>query len=417
MTAVSVGPPVRLDSAERAPGQLLAWHKRLRREGGSMSDEGHAAADVPATDMQRSSRDRAVLRADLERWLATRLPPGAEPRVDAVEGTSANGMSSETLLFEAAWRESGAARHERLVARLAPDAHDVPVFPSYDLPGQFEAIRLVGEHTDVPVPPVWWCEPDPAALGAPFFVMSRVDGRVPPDVMPYSFGDNWLHDADPADQRHLQDATVDVLARLHAVGDPERRFGFLVPDAPGDTPLRRRVALTRAWYDFAAADGFRSPLVERAFAWLDDHWPARESDQVLCWGDSRIGNMLYDGFEPAAVLDWEMATLGPPELDLAWLVYAHRIFDDLAHMMDLPGMPGFLRATDVFASYEATTGHAPRDLEFFGTYAAVQFAIVFLRTGARSVHFGEAEMPAAVDDIVMNGPQLALMLDGQYWDQ
>src|SRR4029453_11152773 len=165
-----------------------------------------------------------------------------------------------------------------LVARLAPDAHDVPVFPSYDLPGQFEAIRLVGEHTHVPVPPVGGGGPAPAALGAPFFVMSRVDGRVPPDVMPYSFGDNWLHDADPADQRHLQDATVDVLARLHAVGDPERRFGFLVPDAPGDTPLRRRVALTRAWYDFAAADGFRSPLVERALARLGQPLPAPGGD-------------------------------------------------------------------------------------------------------------------------------------------
>jgi aminoglycoside phosphotransferase (APT) family kinase protein len=369
------------------------------------------------TEMRRSSRDHATLRAGLEAWLAGRLPAGAEPRIEGLEGTASNGMSSETVLFDAAWQEPDGPRRERLVARLAPDAADVPVFPSYDLRRQFEVIRLVGAHTAVPVPPVWWCEPDPAAVGAPFFVMGRVDGRVPPDVMPYSFGDNWLHDADAADQRRLQDATVDVIAELHGFADPEGRCGFLAGDAPGATPLRGRVAQTRAWYEFAAADGFRSPLVERTFAWLDDHWPAEEGGTVLCWGDSRIGNVLYQGFEPAAVLDWEMACLGPRDLDLAWLIYAHRIFDDLAGQLGLPGMPHFLRASDVAGRYEAATGHALRDLRFYGTYAAVQYAIVFLRTGARSVHFGESEMPATVDELIMNGPQLDAMLAGRYWDQ
>ncbi|HEX6421339.1 MAG TPA: phosphotransferase family protein [Acidimicrobiales bacterium] len=367
------------------------------------------------TDLKRSSRDRDELRGRLEAWLATRLPRGSRPRIEALAGTSANGMSSETLIVDARWREGGAERRERLVARLAPGADDVPVFPSYDLDRQFRAIRLVGELTDVPVPPVWWSEPDPAAVGAPFFVMGHVDGRVPPDVMPYNFGDSWLHDADRDDQRRLQDATVDVIARLHAVDGASDRFAFLAPATEGDTPLRRRFAVTREWYAFAAAGGFRSPLVERALAWLEEHWPATESDAVLCWGDSRIGNVLYDGFEPAAVLDWEMATLGPRELDVAWLIYGHRMFEDIATSMGLPGMPHFLRADDVAATYESASGHAPRDLAWFGTYAAVQYAIVFLRTGARQVHFGEVEMPASADDLIMNREPLERMLAGTYW--
>ena len=313
-------------------------------------DAGTAPHEV--TELQRSSRDRGELTERLGAWLAATLPDGADPHIHGLEGTSANGMSSETLLFDASWTEDGAACHHRLVARVAPGVDDVPVFPRYDLPGQFAAIRLVGELTDVPVPTVWWCEADAAALGAPFFVMSRVDGRVPPDVMPYNFGDSWLYDAAPADQRHLQDATVDVLARLHAVDRPIERFSFLVPDAPGDTHLRRRVALTRAWYEFAAADGFESPLVERGFAWLDDHWPDHEGEAVLSWGDSRIGNMMFDGFDPVAVLDWEMAGVGPRELDVAWLIYGHRIFEDIAAQMDLGGMPDFLRLEDVAAEYE-----------------------------------------------------------------
>jgi aminoglycoside phosphotransferase (APT) family kinase protein len=368
-----------------------------------------------ATDLQRSSRDRSEVRARLEGWLATRLPAGASPRITSLEGTSANGMSSETLLFDATWLEDGATRHRRLVARLAPGEHDVPVFPRYDLGRQFEAIRLVGELTEVPVPPVWWSEPDAAAIGSPFFVMGRVDGRVPPDVMPYNFGDSWLHDADERDQRHLQDATVEVIAGLHAIDRPAERFAFLAPDTAGATPLRRRVAVTRDWYEFAAGDGFRSPLVERGFAWLDDHWPADEGDVVMCWGDSRIGNVMYDEFDPVAVLDWEMATLGPRELDVTWLIYAHRMFEDLAAQLDLGGMPGFLRAEDVAARYESLTGHSPRHLAWYGTYAALQYAIVFLRTGARSVHFGETEMPTAVDELIMNREPLERMLAGTYW--
>ncbi len=373
--------------------------------------------DAPGRDreMARSSRDHGEVRTRLERWLAGRLPESATPRITDLQATSATGMSNETLLLSACWREGGGLRQERLVARLAPDPHDVPVFPRYDLERQYEVIRMVGALSDVPVPPVWWSEPDPGPIGTPFFVMGHVDGRVPPDVMPYTFGDNWLHDAAPDEQRCLQEATVSVLARLHAVPDAEDRFAFLRPDAPGDTPLRRRVAVARDWYDFAAADGFPSPLVERGFAWLDTHWPQEEGETVLSWGDARIGNVLYDGFAPAAVLDWEMATLGPRELDLGWLIYAHRIFEDIAGALGLPGMPGFMREEDVVDQYEALTGHRLGDLAFYGTLAALQYATVFLRTGARSVHFGEQDPPAEADDLLHNREALERMLAGEYW--
>lgn len=381
-----------------------------------MGDHADAQAHE-VTRLQRSGREPGHMAECLRSWLGRTLPPGADPTISGIEGTSANGMSSETLLFDASWTEAGASRRHRLVARVAPRAEDVPVFPAYDIPGQFEAIRLVDQLTDVPVPRVWWCEPDRAPLGTPFFVMSRVDGRVPPDVMPYNFGDSWLYDAAPDDQRHLQDAVVDVLARLHAIDRAGERFAFLGPDLSGDTPLRRRVASTRAWYEFAAADGFASPLVERTFAWLDDQWPAHEGDTVLSWGDSRIGNIMFadDGFDPVAVLDWELAGVGPRELDVAWLIYGHRIFEDIAATMGLDGMPDFLRRDDVSAAYEARTGHAPRDLGWYTTYAALQYAIVFLRTGARQVHFGEIERPAAPDDLIMNRDALERMLADTYW--
>ena len=65
---------------------------------------------------------------------------------------------------------------------------------------------------------------------------------MPPDVMPYNFGDSWLFDASAEEQRRLEESTVDALATLHGIDDPEVHFEFLASDAAGDTALRRHVA-------------------------------------------------------------------------------------------------------------------------------------------------------------------------------
>jgi aminoglycoside phosphotransferase (APT) family kinase protein len=359
--------------------------------------------DAPESAVvRRTSRDFEAVRVSLERWLRRRLPDAADVAIPELSTTSATGMSSETLLFTAEWTEGGSARSERLVGRAAPDPADVPVFPSYDLTKQFEALRLVAEHSDVPVPKVIWNEPEPASIGTPFFVMERIDGVVPPDNLPYAMGGNWLFDAAPDDRRRLQDATVDVLSQLHAIDRPLETFAFLEFSDAGATHLHRHVAHARAWYDYAARGGQRSPLVERGFGWLEDHWPAAVGDAVLSWGDSRIGNVMYRDFRPVAVLDWEMVGLGPREVDLGWLVYAHRAFHTMATGWGMPGMPDFLRPDDVASRYEEVSGHTPRDLDWYIAYAAVQWGVVGLITGLRAVHFGEREMPDDVDELLYN---------------
>lgn len=363
--------------------------------------------DQIPTELQRSSRDPDVLRARLETWLRDHRP---DARVTDLRGTSATGMSSDTLLFDATWSEAGRPAEHRLVARVAPDPADVPVFPAYDLTRQFELMRAVGAQTSVPVPETLWNEPSAEPLGTPFFVMERVDGDVPPDVLPYDFGDSWLFHAPAERQRALQDATVDLLAALHEMPLPES----LHVDGPGDSALRRHVAHTREWYEFVAGDVGRSQLIEQAFDWLDAHWPD-ESEPVVSWGDSRIGNILYRDFAPVAVLDWEMAGVGPRELDVAWLIHAHRSFEDIAKLMELPGMPHFMRRDDVVQRYTAATGYELRDLDFYEVYAAVQWAIVFLRTGTRQVRFGEREMPADPDELLFNRQSLQRMLEGTYF--
>jgi aminoglycoside phosphotransferase (APT) family kinase protein len=328
-------------------------------------------------------------------WLSMVLPGGVVPEVTVESGVDANGMSSETIILTVRWEQDGEPIEQRMVARVAPTDDDVPVFPSYRLDHQFEVIRLVAEKTDVPVPRVRWLEPTGRVLGRPFFLMDYVEGVVPPDVMPYTFGGNWLFDAPAESQRQLQDATVEVIAKLHSIPDAASSFSFLSDSPAGQNALRRHFAWVRSWYDFAVPDIGRSPLLERAFAWLEANWPdaAAAAEPVLLWGDARVGNVLYADFRPVAVLDWEMTALGPRELDVAWLIFAHMVFQELAGLANLPGLPDVLRENDVRETYRRLTGVEVGDLHWFYVYSGVMWACVFMRTGARRVHFGETEKP------------------------
>ena len=372
--------------------------------------------DAPDLQMpQTTTRTPQAIASRLEAWMNERLGASAGATISGVDVPATNGLSSETVLFDAAWNDAGTARSEPLVARLAPEPTAVPVFPVYDLERQFRVMQLVGELSSVPVPSVYWSEPDAGVLGTPFFVMERVDGQVPPDIMPYTFG-SWLADASVDDQRRLQDATVDVLARLHAIERAEERFGFLEVGTQGSA-LRRHVDDQWSYYEWVTADGLRSPLIERCFEWLHAHWPSEEAPTSLSWGDSRIGNILYRDFTPAAVLDWEMAGLGPPEIDIGWLISLHRFFDDIANDNGFPGMPTFLRRDDVATTYEKITGHTPRDLDWFTMYAATRHGIIMFRIHRRAMHFGEAEAPDDVNDMITHRPMLEAMLAGTYWKQ
>jgi len=371
---------------------------------------GHSNGPASGARPEESRTDPVVLRNKLESWLQARPELGPDARVVDLTVPESNGMSSETVLFDV---DPGNGEIDHLVARIAPLEASVPVFPVYDMESQFRVMAEVAGV--VPVPAVRWLELDPAAIGAPFFVMDRVNGLVPPDVMPYNFGDSWVFDATPEQQRQMQDASVAVLAALHGIENPTERFAFLDPGGEGSA-LRRHVASTRRFYEWVVEGQRRSPLIEACFERLEATWPTDESPTVLSWGDSRIGNTMYEDFAPVAVLDWEMASLGPCEIDLAWMVFLHRFFEDIAHVMELPGMGHFMQRADIESTYEQLTGHAPRDMQWHLLYAALRHGAVMYRVQCRTIAFGEGEWPEDVDDLIMHRAALEQMLAGTYID-
>jgi aminoglycoside phosphotransferase (APT) family kinase protein len=281
---------------------------------------------------------------------------------------------------------------------------------------QARVIRLVGERTSVPVPEVVFDEPSDEPLGAEFFVMRRIDGIVPPDVMPYPMG-SWVTEATEEQRDVLERGAVEALAGVHGTTDRLEDLDFLQFSDAGDTALRRHVAHERDYYEWAR-DGLRFPLIERAFDWLDEHWPeaADANPPALSWGDARIGNMMFRDFEPVGVLDWEMAGVAPRELDVGWMIFLHRFFQDLCHDLGMEGLPQMFRRDNVAAHYAKVSGYEPVDLDWFIVYGAVRHGIVMTRATRRGVQFGDQAMPEDPDDLILHRHSLERLLNGTYWD-
>jgi aminoglycoside phosphotransferase (APT) family kinase protein len=364
-----------------------------------MTDEAPIELETPWR------RDLDEVGASLEVWARANVAPDARV-IDA--SSPGNGMSSETVLFEM----EAAGERERYAARLAPLAEVYPVFPEYDIELQARCMRLVRAQTDVPVPDVRWLELDEQWLGTRFLVMRRVDGLAPPDVPPYVMM-GWVQEATPEQRAAMQTRTLEVLTTLHTLNPSNADLSFLARPQHGETALAQQLGHERWYYEWAR-EGVSYPLIDRTFAWLDAHMPP-EGETVLNWGDARVGNVLYRDFAPVAVLDWEMATVGPREVDLAWMIFLHEFFDDLAERFGMARMNDFMQRDAVMAEYERLSGHTVRNLEWFEVFAALRFAIVSVRTSARGVAYGQMEPPADLDDVVMFRNLLEKMLDGSYW--
>ncbi len=238
-------------------------------------------------------RDPEATRRQLAPWLARRMPQARELAITNLAAPVATGFSNDTLLFDLEWTEDGRARRQEMVVRIEPSGFTV--FPAYDVGQQFRIMQRLGEATDVPVPPMYWLEERTDVLGARFFVMGKVDGRVPPDNPPYHAA-GWMTEIAPAERAALWWDGLEVLARIHRLDWRRLGFDFLAHGTPGLDAQLDYYARYLAW----AAGSRPEPVIEAGLAWLRRHRPADEP-LGLCWGDARIGNMIFAGTRCRAV--------------------------------------------------------------------------------------------------------------------
>jgi aminoglycoside phosphotransferase (APT) family kinase protein len=307
-------------------------------------------------------RDPEELRAGLGRWLGR--------SVGTIERPPA-GFSCETLVVDRA-----------LVVRLPPLGDGI--FPTYDLAQQAQVQDAAGE-AGVPVAGPTRYEADPSFLGAGFVAMPFVDGVIPADFTP---ADPWLAGLpDDGARRTAWDGYVDALAVLHRT-------------PTGDLGLRTGLAdELDAWEAYAdwSTDGSPPRALVEVQAWCRAHCPGEEPPHGLLWGDVRLGNVVFDpgSCAPRAILDWDLASIGPIEMDLAWHLALEQVQTELSGM----AVPGFGGRADAIARVEAGIGRPLHDLHWYEVFAlarasaiATRITVLYERAGQRSM-FRRGEDP------------------------
>lgn len=310
-------------------------------------------------------------RQKLQAWFSKRL--GSDVTIGDLTIPEATGMSNVTLLFDISYSSNGVTVSDACVGRLIPDI-DRPVFPTYDLSLQYRVMEIVGTRTDVPAPPLLGLEMDPSVLGTPFYIMKKIDGRIPGDMPPYTMGGWMMEDIDVDERAALWNASIITMARLHRQDYQALGFDFLAE--AGKTPLQQQLEY---WENYRhwALEGHPCPIAEKALDWLKQNQPSDEPT-ALCWGDSRLGNLIIsdDCQKVNAVLDWEMAVLGNPVQDLAWWNYHDRCFSQALGMPRLEGLPGY---EETIALWQKESGLSAEHYDYYEVFAGMRYGLLMSR--------------------------------------
>ncbi len=307
----------------------------------------------------------APLDAALAGWLSDRV--GYEVTV-AFHGPVPTGNSNVTMPFTASGAGSDANHH--LVLRMQVPENQI--FLDADVGREFHVLDALAGLGSVSVPTPRWLETDTSVLGHPFFVMDGVDGTVPTGS-PTIHVAGWLAERSPSGLATAWDSALATLAAVGAV-DWRSHLPFLADGAYGTTLTARLTHLER-WYHWATG-GREYPTTDAALAWLLAEVPDG-GEPVLCWGDARLGNTMFghDG-RVAALLDWELASIGPAGIDLGWWL-AFDEFTTRAHGVE--PLPGYPDRDATIERYEQLTGRSVEHVRWYEVLCAWVLTVTVIR--------------------------------------
>jgi aminoglycoside phosphotransferase (APT) family kinase protein len=313
----------------------------------------------------------------LTAWLVQRL--GTAEVVLTSLARPAAGQSNDTVLCVV----EADGRQLHLVVRR--QAVGTTIFREPDAVREARVLQGLAT-TAVPVPVVRWVEPDASVLGAPFFVMEWVDGRVPlgkPSI--HTVG--WVPALTTPERERMWASALGVLVALHAV-EWATTHDFLLDDDPANAAVETHVRELANWYRWSTS-GRQFPITDAAVEYLEREVAGVDSGRpVLLWGDPRVGNMIFaEDHTVAAALDWETAMIGPAARDVAhWLVF-DEFQTEAVGIERLPGWPD--RATTI-SRYESLSDRPLADLAFFDVMESLFMATTLIRQADARVAKGLA---------------------------
>jgi aminoglycoside phosphotransferase (APT) family kinase protein len=302
--------------------------------------------------------------------------PGAHAaKIDNWQPTE-RGFSTETFLFDLVGVQDAASGTLGLVFRRPPE---YAILPDYDLRRQFLTMQRLAD-SPIPVPTVRWIDTGSHAMGTPYFVMDRIDDVLSVSDYPPYHQSGIFADADATGRTRLWNGCLDIIAEVHRIDPYRYRLGFLDLAAYGSTPPQRLANFLRYALNWATGSAPMHPTFARALDWLDAHLYTPER-VTLCWGDSRMSNVLYHrDYTPAAALDWEVAYLGDPAGDVAWMLMTDWISSPFDGHTSAPGTPGRDETID---RYQRLTGHRLGNMRFSDITSALLLAVPLIRLNTR----------------------------------
>ncbi len=259
----------------------------------------------------------------------------------------------------------------RWVLRRPPAAVYLPT--AHDVLREHRVLSALAA-TSVRAPRVVLACEDAAVIGAPFYVMERVEGAVIRDAVPDPVDD-------PANRQLIGEELVRALVELHAVDFLEVGLeGFGKPAGYLERQIRRWSGQLELATSITAAQR-PVPRMWEVREWLASSIPP-SGDPVVVHGDYKLDNVMFAPGAPArlvSIFDWEMATLGDPLADLGWLVSFWRQADDPQEAFegDLPRVtqaPGFMTRAELIDLYSSLSGRSVGDLRWYVVAAVWKLA-------------------------------------------
>lgn len=316
----------------------------------------------------------------LSQWLSRQIPNAEALTIDKLANVSAGGFSADTAFFDAHWLEHGKAVSQSMVLRKQIMGHDLIHQP--ELQFQADIMAEMANHTlSVPVPELIGIENDSALLGVPFLVMKRLNGHIVPQNPNYNVG-GWVSELPLQKRAEAWHNGVRAMAEVHKL-DWRNGFEFLARGK--ETGLAGYISWLEDWVRWAVA-GRDYPIGEATLAYLKNTMPEGAITSVV-WGDGQPSNILFNEktAQVTGLLDWELATLGPGEIDLAWWLMFDELFSEWMHVPRLEGLPN---REELITTYEKAVGHSVIDMPYYDILVRLRMAIITMRAVDRQVAQG-----------------------------
>lgn len=354
--------------------------------------------------------DNDRLSQRLAGWLSTRLraddtigDAGVTRLRCELAGPVPTGNSNVTMPFTAHWHDGRSNPMSiELVLRMQVPSNQI--FLDADVLREYETLVALAD-TAVAAPRPRWVERDPAVLGQPFFVMDCIAGTVPTGS-PTIHAAGWFAERTLGERRTAWESSLASLSKIGTV-DWAAIVPALATRASGAT-LATRLDHLAEWYEWVTK-GRSYPVTDAGLAYLTDNVPTPSGPPGFVWGDARLGNLMFaTNHSVAAVLDWELASIGPIEIDLGWWL-AFDEFTTSAH--GVAPLPGYPDRCETIAHYEHLVGRRVDDLAWYEAHAAWVLTVTVIRMADIGVAAGRLPADNRMGEGNLTAQMLARALD------